>query len=274
VEYRKEVFAMPTIPTRVADRLKSSLKEFQGIVQAAKSRDVNESDTVIIVTDMLSAVFGYEKYSEVTSELDIRGTHCDLATKVDGKIQALIEVKAVGTELKNNHIRQAVDYSANSGIEWVVLTNTVRWQVYRVIFSRPVGQELILDFDLLSLNPKKDEDIEKVYLLAKEGWGKSALEEFDTQRQALNRFSLGAVLTSDPILKLVRRQLRRMSPEAKFDLEQIKTVLLQEVLKRDVIEGEKADEAHKRVARVNRKARSKVVAEEVVPATAAAASGQ
>jgi hypothetical protein len=36
---------MPTIPVHVADRLRSSLKEFQGIVQSAKSRDVNESDS-------------------------------------------------------------------------------------------------------------------------------------------------------------------------------------------------------------------------------------
>ncbi len=266
---------MPTIPIRVADRLRSSLKEFQGHVQSAKSRDVNESDTVIIVTDMLSAVFGYDKYSEITSELDIRGTHCDLATKIDGKVQALIEVKAVGTELKNTHTRQAVDYSANSGYEWVMLTNAVRWQVYRVIFGKPVDQELILDFDLLNLNPKKDEDIEKIYLLAKEGWCKSALEDFDTQRQALSRFSLGAVLTSDPILKLVRRQLRNMSPEAKFDLEQIKTVLLQEVLKRDVIEGGKADEARRKVARANHRRKAKAtVDDEALPVAAAVASGQ
>jgi hypothetical protein len=50
--------------------------------------------------------------------------------------------------------------------------------------------------------------------------------------------------------------------------------MLQEVLERDVIEGEKADEARKRVARANRKVRAKVLAEEVVPATAAASSGQ
>ena len=266
---------MPTIPVRVADRLRSSLKEFQAIVQSAKSRDVNESDTVIIVTDMLSAVFGYDKYSEVTSELDIRGTHCDLATKSDGKIQSLIEVKAAGTELKDTHTRQAVDYCANSGIEWVTLTNSARWQIYRVIFGKPVDQELILDFDLLDLNPKKDEDIEKVYLLAKEGWSKSALEEFDVQRQALSRFSLGAVLVSDPILKLVRRQLKNMSPDAKFDLEQIKTVLLQEVLKRDVIEGEKADEARKRVARASHRRKAKPTVDDVAPLVAAAvASGQ
>ncbi len=265
---------MSTIPGKVADRLRSSLKEFQAIVQSAKSRDVNESDTVIIVTDMLSAVFGYDKYSEVISELNIRGTHCDLATKTDGKIQSLIEVKAVGTDLKDTHTRQAVDYCANSGIEWVTLTNSVRWQIYRVIFGKPVDQELILDFDLLGLNPKKDEDIEKVYLLAKEGWNKSALEEFDIQRQALSRFLLGAVLISDPILKLVRRQLKNMSPDAKFDLEQIKTVLSQEVLKREVIDGEKADEALKKVKKANHKPKIKPVVKEVAPAAASASSGQ
>ncbi len=256
---------MSPIPSRVADRLRAGLKEFQRIVQSAKSRDVNESDTVIIVTDMLSDVFGYDKYSEVTSELNIRGTHCDLAMKSDGKVQSLIEVKAVGTELKDAHTRQAVDYCANSGIEWVTLTNSARWQVYRVIFGKPVDQELILDFDLLSLNPKRDGDIEKLYLLAKEGWNKSALEEFDVQRQALSRFSLAAVLVSDPVLKLARRQLKNMSPAAKFDLEQIKAVLLQEVLKRDVTEGEKADEARKRVARMKHRRKAKSAVGDSVP---------
>jgi hypothetical protein len=248
---------MPMVPARVADRLKSTLKQFQAHVQSAKSRDVNESDTVVIVTDMLSAIFGYDKYAEVTSELDIRGTHCDIATKVDGKIQALIEVKAVGTELKNTHTRQAVDYASNLGIDWVMLTNAVRWQVYRVVFAKPVDQELILEFDLLELNPKKDEDIEKIYLLAKEGWGKSALEQFDVQRQAMSRFSLAAILTSESMLRQVRRMLKRMSPDAKCELEQIKTVLMQEVLKRDVIEGEKADEARRKLTRANKR-RAKV----------------
>ena len=83
------------------------------------------------------------------------------------------------------------------------------------------------------------------------------------------------MLTSDPILKLVRRQLRNMSPEAKFDLEQIKTVLLQEVLKRDVIEGEKADEARRKVARANHRRKAKAtVDDEALPVAAAVASGQ
>lgn len=88
------------IPSKVADRLASGLKRFQPILAAAKHRDVNESDTSIMVTDLMAELFGYDKYSEITRELCIRGTFCDLATRIDGKFQMLVEVKAIGLDLK------------------------------------------------------------------------------------------------------------------------------------------------------------------------------
>ncbi len=96
---------------------------------------------VMIVTDMLAEVFGYDKYSDVTAEYAIRSTSCDLATKLDGTVQALIEVKAVGLDLKDLHVKQAVDYAANQGVDWVVLTNGLRWRIYNVIFGKPISQE-------------------------------------------------------------------------------------------------------------------------------------
>jgi predicted type IV restriction endonuclease len=123
------------IPARIADRLAAGLRRFQPIVASAKSRDVNESDTSMIITDILAELFGYDKYAEVTRELTIRGTHCDLATRIDGKFQMLIEVKAVGMELRDGHARQAVDYAANQGVEWVALTNSVVWKIFRVILG-------------------------------------------------------------------------------------------------------------------------------------------
>src|SRR5215211_240347 len=111
------------MPSRVVERLSSGLKRFQPVLASAKARDVNESDTSMIVTDMLAEVFGYDKYSEVTRELCVRGTYCDLATRIDGKFQLLIEVKAIDLELKGAQVKQAVDYAANQGIEWVALTN-------------------------------------------------------------------------------------------------------------------------------------------------------
>src|SRR4051794_37727228 len=116
---------MPTIPKKVNERLVAGLKKFQPVVSASKARDDGEADTVMIVTDMLGEVFGYDKYAEVTAEHAIRGTFCDLAITLDGTVQALIEVKAIGLELKDPHVKQAVDYAANKGVDWVILTNGV-----------------------------------------------------------------------------------------------------------------------------------------------------
>jgi len=245
---------MPNVPARVADRLVSGIKTFQSIIARAKSRDVNESDTVIIVTDMLSYVFGYDKYSEITSEFAVRSTFCDLATKIDGEVQCLIEVKAAGLELKDAHTKQAVDYAANQGMDWVVLTNGSVWKVYKVTFAKPVSQELVIEFDFLSLNPKRSEDIESLYLLAKEGFQKSALGDYTAQRQALSRFCIGAMLLTDTIVDVIRRELRRITPDVRIDSEQIRAVLVQEVIKRDVLEGDKAEEARRKVVKASNRA--------------------
>lgn len=237
---------MPQVPNKVAERIAAGIKRFQPILASAKSRDVGESDTVIIVTDILSEVFGYDKYSEITSETSIRGTWCDLAIKIDGAIEFLIEVKAIGSELKDAHTKQAVDYSANQGTDWVILTNGETWRIYKVTFAKPIDHELVLEINFSQMNPKKASDLELLYHLTREGWLRSALGEFHTQQQALSRFFLGAILMSGPVLEVVRRELRRFSPDIKFNTEQIKSVLMQEVLKRDVVEGEKADEARKK----------------------------
>lgn len=240
---------MATVPKKVADRIIAGIKRYQPILVAAKARDVGETDTVTIVKDMLADVFGYDKYSELTSEFAIRGTYCDLAIKLDGKLSTLNEVKAVGIELKEAHVKQAVDYAANQGVDWVLLTNGIRWCVYHVIFTRPIAQELVVDIDFLALNPKSESDIETLYLWCKEGWQRSALGDFHTQKQALSRFFLGAMVLSDPVLEVVRRELRRVSPDVRIDLEQIRAVLVDEVLKREVMEGEKAEEARKKISR-------------------------
>ncbi len=85
-----------TISKKVADRITQNLKKFQTIAASHKAKDVSEADTVTLVKDMLAKIFGYDKYEELTSEQQIRGTYCDLAVKIDGKIKFLIEVKAAG----------------------------------------------------------------------------------------------------------------------------------------------------------------------------------
>ncbi|MEW6584265.1 MAG: type I restriction enzyme HsdR N-terminal domain-containing protein [Nitrospirota bacterium] len=241
------------IPTKIARRLSEGLKRFQPIISSAKARDANESDTSMIITDIMAELFGYDKYSEVTKELAIRGTYCDLATKIEGKYQMLIEVKAVGIDLKESHIRQAVDYASNKGIEWVALTNANNWKVFKVVFSKPIDFEIVLDIDLLALSHKNESHLESMFLLTRESMLKSGLYAYHDQIQATNKFYLGAIILSDSVLESIRRELRRITPDVKVPIEDLRNVLLQEVIKREVIEGEKADAAKKKVQKAARK---------------------
>ena len=138
---------MTQIPKKVEERLAQAVKRFQTILASAKARDVNESDTVIIITDMLSDVFGYDKYSEISSEHSIRGTFCDMAINIETKVQFLLEAKAIGVELKDNHVKQVVDYAANKGVDWAIVTNGIHWRMYKVSFAKPIDQELVLEID-------------------------------------------------------------------------------------------------------------------------------
>lgn len=199
------------VPKRVADRIKSGLRTFRKVLEDARHADRSEQDTVTIVTDMLAAVFGYDKYSELTGEYAIRSTYCDLAVLVDGKVQYLIEVKGADKSLKENHLRQATDYAAKEGIEWVVLTNGIEWQAYRMIFEQPVRFEHVFTIDMLDSG---SELTEMIYMLSREGIQKSALDEYHEQRQVVNRHVVAATLLSEPIVKVIRREMRRLAPKS------------------------------------------------------------
>jgi hypothetical protein len=259
---------LPTMnqpPKRIAERLIAGIRKFQPVLVAAKNRDVNESDTVVILNDIFSDVFGYDKYFEVTSEFAIRGTFCDLAIKLDGKIQFLIEAKAAGSELKDAHVKQAIDYAANQGVEWVVLTNSIHWRVYRVIFAKPIDQEIVCEFDFLNLNHKDEEHLGILYLLTKEGWLKAVMTDFYQQRQALSRFFVGATLLTEPVLAAIRRELKRVSPDVRIEPEHIEAVLRQEVIKRELLEDGKHAEAVKTLARAANKALRAAAAKKDAP---------
>ncbi len=52
---------MFNIPRKLIERYQKSVPKFQKILKLAKDRDINESDTVSIVNDILGEVFGYAK---------------------------------------------------------------------------------------------------------------------------------------------------------------------------------------------------------------------
>ncbi|HEX4142130.1 MAG TPA: type I restriction enzyme HsdR N-terminal domain-containing protein, partial [Pirellulales bacterium] len=233
---------MASIPKKVQERLVDGIKRKQPIVAERRAADVGEADTVLLVTEILADVFGYE-LKEITAEYKIKGNRCDLATKIDGKLQTLIEVKAIGHVLKDQDVEQAANYVANLKMrecKWALLTNGQHWRLYSVECTGKIVQNLVVDIDFLALQPKSDDDIALLFLLCKEGWAKSAVDEYQMQREPLDRYIIAATLLTDRALDGLKRELRRVSPDATIDIEDIKAVLIKDVIKRELLEDGKA----------------------------------
>lgn len=252
------------IPKKVAERIATNLKKFQTILTEAKNRDISESDTVVILGDMLAELLGYKKYTEITTEFAIRGTYVDLAVKVGEDVRFLVEAKAINIDLKDNHVKQAIDYGANHGIEWVVLTNGACWQVYKIHFKQPIDKSLIFEIDLLKTSAKNTQLIECFGTLSREGFTQSSMTAFFQQQQATSKYSIGALLTSDPVIYALKKELKKLSPTLKIEDDLIKQTINNDVLKRELTEGEEAAAAIELIKKIN-KAQAKASTKKTTP---------
>jgi hypothetical protein len=241
------------VSKRFVDRAKPALRRFQKVLESARRRDVNESDTSVIVSDMLTEVLGYDKYQEVTTELSVRSTFCDLAIKIGGRLQYLIEVKSIGTELKENHLRQAIEYGSREGIEWVLLTNGHLWQAHRIRFEQPIDHDLVFEIDLLSDEATTADLLEKLYLVSREAGSVSVIDLYWQSKEATSRYVLAHVVLSEGVLHAIRRQVRSLFKETKVTTDELAVLLQSEVLKRELLEGDKAEAAAKTVKRAVRR---------------------
>jgi predicted type IV restriction endonuclease len=241
------------ITEKVTLRISNGLKKLKPIVESKKSQDVNESDTVLLIIDILTEILGFDKYKDVSTEHEIHGTYCDLALTIDGKLSLLIEVKAIGIELKEHHVRQAVDYAAKKGLKWVLLSNAGTWKIFRVILAESLQYKLVGEIQFLELNPKNKEDIEKLYILTKEAISKCSLDQFYSQRQATGKYVLGNLICTDSVVAFIKKELRQIFPDIKVTPEEIRNVMLNEVVKREILQGEDYEEAKKKIAKFYKK---------------------
>lgn len=254
------------IPKKAQDRLVSGLKRYQPIVGKLRERDISEADTVTVIKDMLSDIFGYDKYAELTSEQQIRGTFCDLAIRVEGKVYYLAEIKSAGTNLNDNHLRQAVNYGAHHGIEWILLTNAIEWRVYRIKFGQPIDWSEVYHFDMCSLSGRSGDDLAKLFMLCRESISSDSLADYHRQMQILNRYTVAELLQSEPMVSALRREMRRLFDGIKVTEDELRAILTNDVIKRDALDGEQPKAAKTAVKRATNALAKRQSAKVVEPA--------
>lgn len=248
------------IPAKVSSRITQQLKKYQAVISDARKRDVNESDTALIVADVLADVLGYKKIEEITSEHAIRGTYADLAVRVGNSVRFLIEVKAINIDLKESHVTQAVNYAANVPTDWVILTNGASWRAYKVSFAKPIDRVLVLELDVCAVSPKDCGAIEFFGSLSREVFTPDSMSQMFKAKQAMSKFSVAAIMLSEPVVGMVRRELRKLADGLNPTLEEVCEVIEDQVIKRELIESDEAKLAAKAVKRLARRTAAKKAA--------------
>jgi hypothetical protein len=253
------------VSARVASRISTQLKKYQAVLKDAKQRDISEADTVTIIKDILADVLGYDKYKDVSSEHAIRGTYVDLVVTVDEKQRFLIEAKAINIELKDAQVKQAIDYAANEGITWVVLSNGAVWRLYCLKFGKPIDKVLVFEIDILSCDCKSDDIVSCFGNLTSEGYSKDSLADLRNQKQTSSKYTVAAILRSDAMVDSLRKEIRRLSG-LRLEPDYLSSLLDNEIIKRELIDSDEGGDASAYIKKLQ-KALNKERAAAALPAT-------
>lgn len=220
----------PKWETDALERVKANVRRFAKPLADLVSRDANEGDTRLLVTDFLCDALGYDKYEDLTTEYQVKGEFADYGIRVDRQLVAFIEVKRVATRLAAKHLRQVEMYAVNEGVEWVILTNGAVWQAYHLDVSRglPVIIDLALEIDLTADQTTSHKG-QQLFYLTRESFKKRRIDELWKEKAATSPRALAEVIVSQPVVEAIRRELRRRSGQ-RVDADRLGALLKETVI--------------------------------------------
>lgn len=190
------------------DVLLKKLREYKKKYLKKEFTELDESGTRIMVNALLTEVLGYKELEDIKTEYAIKGGYADYVIQLKRKKHFIVEVKAIQLDILERHLRQSVNYAANEGIDWVLLTNGRQVELYRVIFSKPIREQRIFGYDLSNTTELNNATNFLVYL-SKKSIIKNELEHFWLRFQALEPSNLCRNLFDSEVIRFLRRILKK-----------------------------------------------------------------
>lgn len=190
------------------ERVKTALRKFGKALSGLAEADANEADTRLFITDFLSEALGYDKYSELSTEYRVKNEYADYAIRVDKELLAFVEVKRINTKLNAKHLRQVQAYAVNEGVEWIILTNGVQWQVYHLSGGLPLITDLAFEVDLLGETPPAYK-IGHMFYITREAMKRRKLNELWQAKSATSPKSLSGIMLSPSVIMAIRKELKK-----------------------------------------------------------------
>jgi predicted type IV restriction endonuclease len=192
------------------EALRAAIRRYAKPLGDLASRDANEGDTRLFVTDFLCDGLGFDKYADLTTEYQVKGEFADYGIRIDKQLVAFIEVKRVATKLDAKHLRQVEMYAVNEGVEWMILTNGGRWKVYHLTGGLPVQIDLAIDVDLLGEGTLQHK-VDQLFYLTRDSFKRRQIDDLWKAKRATSPKSLAQIVLSEPVVSAVTKELRRQT---------------------------------------------------------------
>jgi hypothetical protein len=200
------------ISSAKSEKMLLALKDYKKRYLTKNLTDLDESGTRIMINTFLTSILGYQELEEIKTEFMIKGTYADYIVQTGGKRHFLVEVKAFSLDLSDKHLRQAVNYGANEGIEWAVLTNGRHLQFYKILFEKPISEKLVFEIDFNAEDYDVKEALELLTYFHKDAIVKNSLDHVWARYAALEPVGLAGLLFSPHVVSFLKKELR-----AKYD---------------------------------------------------------
>jgi hypothetical protein len=225
-------------------RLLAEVKAYHRRYLRKKLVDLDESGTRLMVNTFLTEVLGFASIEEVKTEYMIKGTYADYVIQIRGTRHFLVEVKSLSLTLTDKHLRQAINYGANEGIEWVLLTNGRQFELYRIIFGKPIDSKRVLSIDLSDRKSFKG-SVEQLQHMHKESIVRKGLDELWNKCMALDPSNVAGILMAPQVVNFIRRTLRRKF-RAAFSDEEVAASIRRVIMEVVSLEGTKVTRGPRR----------------------------
>lgn len=194
------------------------IESIQTQLERHRRSGLKEYPTRTIFIDPLLGALGWDVRDPDEVELEyptVDGKSVDYALKINRKPVLLLEAKQLNDSLEDvKAITQVVGYASNDGIEWCVLTNGLRYRVYRTSERAAAPEKLLFE---ISIDPRDtqgltvDQVASQLSRLSRDSLARGALDELGDEifttakvRKALDR--LFSELPG-PFLRSIRRAI-------------------------------------------------------------------
>ncbi len=183
-----------------------------------KHSGLKEYPTRTIFIDPLLSALGWDVRDPDEVQLEyptVDGKSVDYAMKINRKPIFLLEAKHLTDPLDDvKSITQVVGYAANDGIEWCVLTNGVRYKVYKASEKASAPDKLLFE---VSIDPRDATGLSikqiasQLNRISQDSIAQGVLDKLGTEifttgkvRKALDRLFIDA---PQPLIRLIRKAI-------------------------------------------------------------------